>query len=646
MKFFSRTTMKNLILLLAACTILLMASTTVSAQDTNDTTPDDETLIVPGNAAWLGNYGSGDGTPPIDDYLPISFVIFGNNSVAIARVMVAPDQDCPKVMVADGASTEGYDVPITTLRARGDATLPRAFPISVCETKLVTQAQKEAWSNRDIYFEGIDQNVVIPTNPKRFLLMADTGMRVKPKNKLCPDGPKLYGVQQCPANLTERELDADYQEGLFGSDIGDFQGLDEWHFATVLDHAFQENVDVVVMAGDYLYRQGVCPNVTGVDCVPINGPPSFEDIAPGEVINFLPGTWGDNLAGWWADFFYPAHQHLRSIPFITPKGNHEDCTRGGHGYMLLLAESDYPVNTRAGDYCEGYFVGTYRMPFEHEQFLSLDDSMIEPLNKGIDHFNFTAGACPQKGPQPVLATPQNRLTDPEENSTSVQEQIAYYSSVMEELYWNSLTHDTNFYVAHRPVFGIGCDGDEMATLDWTMQQAMRNHTLDRVSACINGHMHWLEALEFEDYALPNQLVVGHGGTKLIDNYVNQDIFDGGVRLEVGKNGHLQGTVKSGFSQAEMVGYAVMERNDDLSYTVTFKGYNVTTDEMETFDYVMNFPKGPRVATPGNGTGSESGSDTGSESDTGDGDGSGGISILAKTGLIAAVVSTLLFSEFL
>ncbi|KAL7528415.1 hypothetical protein ACHAXR_002438, partial [Thalassiosira sp. AJA248-18] len=398
-------------------------------------------------------------------------------------------------------TTSGFEVPEVKLRARGNAILPYAFPITVCEAHLVTVEQKAAWSNASISFDGISPNAVTPTNPKRFLLMADTGMRVKPSNEKCHAGHELYGVSQCPANITE-------EEEVCGTGQGSYQALDEWHFATVLDHAFEEQADVVVMAGDYLYRQGVCPEVSNVSCVAINGPPLYSDIKDGKVVNFVPGTWGDNLAGWWADFFYPAINHLRSIPFIAPKGNHEDCSRGGHGYMLLLAEDDYPEGARAGDYCEGYNVGTFHVPFKHEQFLSLDDSLIEPLNQGIDHFNFTEGACPapRNDSKPWIADAQTRLGDGE-NETTVLAQIAYYKGVMETLYENSLSHDTNFYVAHRPIFGIACNGDEYATLDWTIQNALQRHTLDRVSGLINGHMHWSEALEFQDNELPAQIVV-------------------------------------------------------------------------------------------------------------------------------------------
>ena len=162
--------------------------------------------------------------------------------------------------------------------------------------------------------------------------------------------------------------------------------------------------------------------------------------------------------------------------------------------------------------------------------------------------------------------------------------------MMEVLHELSLSHDTNFYAAHRPVFGVACNDTVLQSLDWTMQQASGLNTFNRISACIGGHMHWLLVLLYQ--GLPHQIVVGHGGTEFIPNYVNQDSLPG-LEVNVGKNGILKGTVERGLSSSDLHGYAVMERNTDGNYDVILKGLQGSS--MVLLDFNFTIPKGPRVA---------------------------------------------------
>jgi hypothetical protein len=122
-----------------------------------------------------------------------------------------------------------------------------------------------------------------------------------------------------------------------------------------------------------------------------------------------------------------------------------------------------------------------------------------------------------------------RVLDSEKARTDVK----YYTEAMEYIESLSLERETNFLVSHHPFLAIACNDTEIITADWTLQQALGSNTLDRVSAVISGHQHWFQLLEFDGDALPAQLVVGHGGTKLIKNYVNQDSLSR-IRLNVGR----------------------------------------------------------------------------------------------------------------
>jgi hypothetical protein len=45
---------------------------------------------------------------------------------------------------------------------------------------------------------------------------------------------------------------------------------------------------------------------------------------------------GDNWAVWQKDFFGPAAPLLAVAPWVLVRGNHEHCSRGGHGWFHLL----------------------------------------------------------------------------------------------------------------------------------------------------------------------------------------------------------------------------------------------------------------------------------------------------------------------
>jgi hypothetical protein len=191
---------------------------------------------------------------------------------------------------------------------------------------------------------------------------------------------------------------------------------------------------------------------------------------------------------------------------------------------------------------------------------------------------------------PLFAVQTPRYDDPTQNPAEIQSEIDRYANMMETVRNLSLSHDTNFYASHRAPFAVACNGSILQSLDWTIQQSLGRNTFDRVSACIAGHMHWLLVLLYD--TLPHQIVVGHGGTSLIPNYVNQNSFPGLV-VEAGRDNAFRGIVEDGMSSSLMHGYAIMEHRDDGDYSVTFRGLNGSM-EMEDLDFTLAIPRGPRV----------------------------------------------------
>ena len=552
---------------------------------------------APGQASWLGYSGEGSGTPlNYEDYLPYTYVVFALDSVPLIRSIVAIDSECPQPETAVAGPT-----PMKT-RFLGNPIdsnmMPYKFPVHICEYRAESAHERFALDNGFMTVSYRGQSFAIPqvkTDPQKYMLVGDTGLRLKPTNlglgKLgdppC-NGTKVYGINQCLENFTASDLDNQSQ-------AGSFQGLDEWHFADIASSAASKNVDVVVYVGDYLYRQGACPlfnkdSLDGKqkDCSAVNLP-SFataDDIVDGTTMNFIPGLYGDNWWGWWADFFYPAMELLKAAPLIPTRGNHEVCTRGGYGYFMFL----YPGDIQ--DYCAEN-TEPYAVSFESEQFLVMDDSIISPLNEGVDHFK--AGQCP--GPPAsgyIVPVQEDRNDDPTDRN--IEDQIDTFTKHFETIEELSQSHSTNFYVGHRPIFGIGCNNGTYVTLDWTLQQSLGETTLNFISGIITGHMHWLEVLQFEDDKLPPQMVVGHGGTQLIRNYVNQSAMPF-LRLEVGKPEYnITGTVERGLTESNF-GYGIMERTAAGDYEVTF--HNLVNSSggkisFEPIPFSLLIPKGPRI----------------------------------------------------
>jgi hypothetical protein len=237
------------------------------------------------------------------------------------------------------------------------------------------------------------------------------------------DGPLLHDVHQCAVNFAQSDL-TELAEGDFQDPEGD------WPLQGTMNHvAANEPIDAIIFVGDYIYCQGPCPfsNSQGVDCTGINLPEMYtlDDIEPGTVMNFLTGTWGDNWWGWWVEYFYPALEVLKVSPIISLRGNHEICTRAGYGYFLFMSQMDYPSDVRGGDFCTEY-APPYSVGYEHEQFLILDGSSIEPMDNCIDDFDFVDGACPgpnENGDGIGVPIEQNRYFDESQTNTSIVEQL-------------------------------------------------------------------------------------------------------------------------------------------------------------------------------------------------------------------------------
>ena len=95
--------------------------------------------------------------------------------------------------------------------------------------------------------------------------------------------------------------------------------------------------------------------------------------------------------------------------------------------------------------------------------------------------------------------------------------------------------------------------------------------------------------------MPPQIVVGHGGTDLVENYIIDRSLDG-LKLEVGRNSQISVKVEEGEPDSSAYGYAVLQSGEKQKggYIVSFRGIDMTTGSAyDTGRYII-IPPDPNV----------------------------------------------------
>ena len=206
-----------------------------------------------------------------------------NGQVSL-RAIVQEGLPCPAVTVDQQAKP-------MQLRAEGNAQQAqapdknRAFdpPFAVASCQLDLPA-----ASKEVLLAG--QPLAMPkAQAQRIVLLGDTGCRIK-----------------MPANGK-------------GDPLQDCTSQDAWPWARVASAAAREKPDLVIHVGDYHYRE-FCDDPKR--CA--------ELIERGVAVSY-------GWLGWQADFFTPAAPLLMQAPWVFVRGNHENCDRGGEGWMRFLS---------------------------------------------------------------------------------------------------------------------------------------------------------------------------------------------------------------------------------------------------------------------------------------------------------------------
>jgi hypothetical protein len=271
---------------------------------------------------------------------------------------------------------------------------------------------------------------------------------------------------------------------LAGRAVQDCDDPGAWPFAAIAAHAAAKLPDLVIHVGDYYYREKACP-AGNAGCA---GSPH-----------------GDNWPTWKADLFDPAAPLLTAAPWVTVRGNHELCRRGGQGWFRLL--DPYPTRPDCADRTEPYRISL----------------------SGLDLMIFdSADADDNKAPP---------------------DKVAVYAAQLQPLL-AKVGPQHAWLVTHRPVWGFQSGPFAGLTLNASEQAAIRGHIPANLDLVLSGHVHDFIAYEFGPER-PAQLIVGTGGDSLYDV---ADTQVGGPEVD--------GMPLRKTFGASRFGYFIMERNGE------------------------------------------------------------------------------------
>jgi len=447
--------------------------------------------------------------------LVLSYVLFSPNG-AIARSIVPDNNACPPLTV-DGRA----------IKSSVHAGPEPGFPVTVCDAPLPAGAKAHVCGN---------VLPTVPTDPKKYVLIGDTGMRLKVSN---------YGTSTNKADKKKDmcAADANGENCAFNAEAfsGHIQGLGQdldpdanmWPYQTVAEAAANANPDVVVHVGDYLYRESKCPT----KCVDANGAET------GCSCHGVGDAHGDTWNTWYSEFFEPSHHLLAAAPWIAGRGNHENCKRSWKGYLRFIDTIHAEMPSTADQKKCPKFLPTFSVPFENDNFLVVDTNEVESAQGGVDHYDYV---CPKENGQIVEG-----LKPPQKN---IKFDVPKYTKLFSDAKNMMKEGAGNFLVSHCPLNAVMCHKGKYHTFEYLLEQAGTESGLtksgDGLTAVLSGHMHWFQYMSYKNGLVP-QVVFGHGGTKLLAHAFSDSQMES---LEV-----LGNKVKEAKSLREF-GFCTLERD--------------------------------------------------------------------------------------
>jgi hypothetical protein len=227
-----------------------------------------------------------------------------------------------------------------------------------------------------------------------------------------------------------------------------------------------------------------------------------ETACPADHPGCAKSPYGDNWAAWKADFFDPAAPLLAAAPWAVVRGNHELCKRGGNGWMQLL-------DPRAGVPPCADTSPPYHLHLGGLDLLLFDDADADDLK-----------------PKP--------------------DKVAAYAKELKTVLTGAPAG--SWLLMHRPVWALAQGDLVAATINQTMQAAIRGEVPPSLSLVLSGHLH-----DFTSYAFgldrPSQLIVGDSGDTML-----------ALANDHPAGSEIDGMTVTGGFALERFGFFVMERD--------------------------------------------------------------------------------------
>lgn len=379
---------------------------------------------------------------------PLSaWVQYASDGQLSLRAIVREGEACPNIETPDGSYPTKVRATASPKGGDNKQLHTGDFPVVACEAEISGLQGRVNVGGRELRLPG--------DTVQRIVVVGDTGCRI---NISATGGDPL---QDC-ANPTV------------------------WPWAQLAQTAADFNPDLVIHTGDYHYRER-CADPQRCSNLDAARPPI-----------------GFGWEAWQADFFAPAAPLLAAAPWVLVRGNHENCDRGGEGWMRFLAPQGYAACPR-------------------QQYRSDTRSRLETNHTG-EAYHVDLG---EDAGLVVLDTGAHEdwraAEDVPEDLEMLRRQIAALLQVDDSRRLWLLTHKPIWYELLKP--------DAPAT---ALQAATRNALPENLEMVLSGHVHAFSTLNFarnadaEQYpsGRPAQVIVGGSGTQLEAQDPKSPYFEG------------------------------------------------------------------------------------------------------------------------
>jgi len=431
---------------------------------------------------------AGCATPPAPPPGVLSaWTQFGPQASISVRAIVPQGSPCPPLNTDQGTLT----MPV---RAAGNGDAPPAasanpafqppFPVTACAIDLPAGARTAAIAGEPLPLP--------PAVIGRIVILGDTGCRIK----VPAAGP--------------------------GDPIQDCSDPHAWPWARIAAAAARERPDLVIHVGDYHYRE-YCDDP--VRCAPLRD--------KGVIV-------GSGWSGWQADFFRPAAPLLAQAPWVFVRGNHENCDRGGEGWMRFLSPVPYQA-------CPDQ---RYKSPTQSVLANNLtDDAWRIDLDAGLGLL--VVDNAGQQDYLPLHSTPQDIALF--ERQLAVLRQPAPAPRL--------------WLLSHRPLWYDLLTPSQQPN---AFQAALQGSLPASVQLAIGGHEHAFQTLNFatagDPAGRPAQLVVGGSGTQLEAQDPASPLYEGKTGPRGMERGQPDGRLYDGLAARSGIlllrhGFLVLDRDE-------------------------------------------------------------------------------------